>query len=389
MIRRPPGPLLYELVGLGMAAYARLVHRVVVLGLERLRLEPGVVLVSTHFSDADVPVLAGGLYRGAHMWREPDLARPSFAVRNDLLLRGYLAGYPRRLPLALRRALWPLGVGPVMRRWVRCLPVRFSDRLRLVEVLRSHPDLELAEALPPRSLDQFRRRAARIGEPPPRLARDVLSGSYADLIWRDVHYAELDAPAFAGLWEERLRASAMDLRALIRHVRGGGALVIFPHGDRSPDGGIGPLDPRPARLLHLARPAAVQPLAIAYDPFERVRSRAVLSIGEPLEPPGRRGGEREVLAALRRTMPLTCGLVVAHALAVGEAPAHTVPLAAVVERALERARREGRPIEPALEDDAARRARVAEAVRGVCRRGSSHPAVMRAARTYETMLEPA
>jgi 1-acyl-sn-glycerol-3-phosphate acyltransferase len=388
MIRRPPSPLLYELVGVGMVAYARLVHRTVVLGVERLRLEPGVVLVSTHLSDADVPVLGGALYGGARLWGDPTPTRPSFAVSNDLLLPGYLAGYPRGLPLALRRALWPLGIGNVMRRRVRCLPVRHAERLRLVEALRPLPDLDLAEALPSRPLEALRRRAIQLGEPTPRLARDVLKGSYADLLWADVDRAELDGPALDGLWEERLRASALDLRQVIRHVRGGGALILFPHGERSPDGAIGPLDPRPARLLHLARPAAVQPLAIAHDPFGHGRPRAFVGIGEALGPPGRHGGERELLAALRRTMPLAAGLVVAHTLAGEDAPPRTPAVTVAVERAVERARRDGRPIEPALEQDGTRRERVEDADRAVRRLGAAHPSVTRAARTYATMLEP-
>jgi 1-acyl-sn-glycerol-3-phosphate acyltransferase len=389
MIRRPPAPLLYELVGVGMTAYARLVHRTIVLGIERLRLEPGVVLVSTHLSDADVPVLGGALYGGARMWGDPTLARPSFAVGNDLLLPGYLAGYPRGMPLPLRRALWPLGIGPVMRRWVRCLPVRDADRLRLVEALRSLPDLDLAEALPPARLEALRRRAAQFGEPTPRVARDVLDGRYADLLWQDMTRAELNGPALAGLWEERLRASAIDLRQLIRHVRGGGALILFPHGRLSPDGAIGALDPRPARLLHVARPTAVQPVAIAHDPFGRRRPRSFVGIGEARGAPSRKGGARELLTALRQTMPLACGLAVAHALAAEEIPASTAAVTEAVERATERARRDGRPIEPALEGDATRRARVEEAARAVRRLGVGHPAVTRAARTYATMLEPA
>jgi 1-acyl-sn-glycerol-3-phosphate acyltransferase len=384
---RLPRPLLYELVGAGMAAYARAVHRVVVLGLERLRLEPRVVLVSTHLSDADVPVLAGGLYSGAHMWRDPGVTRPAFAVSNDLLLRGYLAGYPRNLPLALRRALWPIGVGPVMQRWVRCMPVCFADRQRLVEALRARPDLELADALAPALLDGLSRRAAAIGQPPPRRARDVLSGSYADLLWEDVDAAQLDGPPLAGLWEQRLQESAADLRGLVRHVRDGGALIIFPHGERSPDGAIAPLDARAVRLLHVAHPDAVQPLAIAHDPLTRLRPRAFFAIGEPLDPPGRRGGERELLAALRRTTPLTAGLIVAHALTTGTPPGD--PLAAAVDRALEEARAVGRPIEPALEDAPARAARVAEAARAVRRLGADHEHVRRAALTYATMVEPA
>jgi hypothetical protein len=388
MIRRPPPPLLYELVGIGMTAYARLAHRTVVLGVERLRLEPGVVLVSTHLSDADVPVLGGALYGGARMWSDPALARPSFAVANDLLLPGYLAGYPRGLPLAVRRALWPVAIGPVMRRWVRCLPIRHADRLRLVEALRALPDLELAEALPPTLLEALRRRAAAFGEPAPRLARDVLDGRYADLLWHDMTPAELDGPALAGLWDTRLRASAADLRQLIRHVRGGGALILFPHGQLSPDGAIGPLDPRPARLIHIARPTAVQPVAIAHDPFSRLRPRAFVGIGEARDAPSREHGARELLTALRQTMPLACGLTVAHAVAREGLPARTSPVNDAVERAVERARRDGRAIEPALEYESARQRRVREAMRAVRRLGVAHPSVRRAARTYATMLEP-
>jgi 1-acyl-sn-glycerol-3-phosphate acyltransferase len=385
--RRLPAPLLYEVVGLGMAGYASLVHRAVLLEGERLRLEPGVVLTSTHLSDADVPVLAGAIYRGARMWRDPRIARPSFAVRNDLLLPGYLAGYPRGLPRALRRALWPIGIGPVMTRWVRCLPVRFGDRMRLVEALRRRPDLDLAVALPPARFDALRRRAAERGRPAPRLGREVLAGDYADIVWEDVKRAELDDPGLEDLWEEQLAVSALELRGLIRHVRHGGALVFFPHGELSSDGAIGLLDGRPARLLRSARPVAVQPVAIAHDPLTRGRPRAFVGVGEPLERPTRRGGEEALLRALRRALPLACGQVVAHAvLTLG---VDTAAAAGAVERALDRARRDARPIEPDLEIDATRRARVEEAAAAIRRLGGDHPAVKRAARTYESALEPA
>jgi hypothetical protein len=389
VIRRPPSPLLYELVGLGMTAYTGLVYRGVLLGRDRLRLEPGVVLASTHLSDADVPVLAGALYRGAEMWRDPEVTRPSFAVRNDLLAPGYLAGYPRGMPLALRRALWPLGIGPVMRRWVRCLPVRFADRMRLVEVLRRLPDLDLAAALTPRRFEALCRRAAQLGRPPPRLGRDVLSGAYADLVWEDVERDELDGPEFDELWKERLAASALDLRLLIRHVRGGGALILFPHGEVSSDGAIGPLDDRAARFLRSARAVAVQPVAIAHDPLTRGRPRAFVGVGEAFDPPARKGGARALVAALRGAMPLACGQVVAHAMTVGGVSAETSGAAKALERAVERAHNDGRPIEPALEAGGARRrARVEEAVAAARRLGPGHPAVRRAACTYGSALEP-
>jgi 1-acyl-sn-glycerol-3-phosphate acyltransferase len=381
-MRRPPSPLLYELVGVGMTGYAQLVHRTRMVGAERLRLEPGVVLVCTHLSDADVPVLGGALYRDGGLWRDAEIARPSFAVANDLLVQGYLAGYPRGFPLPLRRLLWPLGIGPVMERWVRCMPVRFADRMRLVEALRRRPDLVLADALSAPLVEALLRRAERLGRPAPVTGREVLDGAYADLLWQDVRRTDLDGAGFAELWEERLSESARDLRELIRLVRAGGALIVFPHGELSKDGAVGPLDERPVRFLRSARAVAVQPLAIAHDALSRGRPRAFVGVGEALDPPGRDGGARELVAAMRRTMPLAAGLAVAHAVLEGEAAP------AAVERALERARHEGRPVEPELEDDASRRARVEEAVRAVGRLGSGHPIVRRAARTWESVLEP-
>jgi 1-acyl-sn-glycerol-3-phosphate acyltransferase len=383
VIRRPPSPLLYELVGLGMVAYAGLVHRAVLVGRERLRLEPGVVLACTHLSDADVPVLAGALYGGADMWREPGVTRPSFAVRNDLLEPGYLAGYPRGMPLALRRALWPLGIGTVLRRYVRCLPVRFADRMRLVEALRRLPQLELAGTLAPERLEALGRRAAHVRRPAPRLARDVLHGDYADLVWQDVAREELGGAEFEQMWNERLAASALDLRDLIRNVRSGGALVLFPHGELSSDGSIGPLDDRPARFLRSARAVALQPMAIAHDPLTRGRPRAFVGVGGAFEPPAPRAGGRVLVAALRAALPLACGQVVAHAFAMDGVAAETPAMETVVERAVERARREGRPIEPSLEPGGGPlRARVEEAVAAARRLGARHPVVRRAAGTY-------
>jgi 1-acyl-sn-glycerol-3-phosphate acyltransferase len=381
-MRRPPSPLLYEVVGAGMTGYAQLVRRTRLLGAERLRLEPGVVLVCTHLSDADVPVLGGALYRGGGLWRDPDIARPSFAVANDLLVPGYLAGYPRGFPLPLRRVLWPIGIGPVMERWVRCLPVRFADRMRLVEALRRRPDLVLEEALPAARVDALRRRAERLGRPAPVTGRDVLDGAYAELLWEDVRRADLDGAGLGELWEERLSESARDLRELIRLVRAGGTLIMFPHGELSRDGAVGPLDERPVRFLRSARAVAVQPLAIAHDALARGRPRAFVGVGDALDPPGRDGGAHELVSAMRRAMPLACGHVAAHALLRGEA----VPSA--VERAVERARVDGRPVEPELEDPDARGSRVEEVVRALGRLGSGHPAVRRAARTWESVVEP-
>jgi hypothetical protein len=114
-----------------------------------------------------------------------------------------------------------------------------------------------------------------------------------------------------------------------------------------------------------------------------------VGIGEARAAPGRTGGAGELVTALRQTMPLACGVAVAHALATERLPANKAAVTEAVERAVERGRRDGRPIEPALENDTARRTRVEEALRAVRGLGVAHPSVKRAARTYATMLEPA
>jgi 1-acyl-sn-glycerol-3-phosphate acyltransferase len=386
---RPRAGALYELVGLGMAAYGRAAFRTELIGMDRLRMEPGAVIVAAHLSDQDVPVVAGAIYRGTRMWRGPRVVRPGFAVRNDLLLPGFFAGYPPKLPILARRALYPLGIGRIMRERMRCLPVRFSNRIRLVEALRHDPDVELAAALPAARVEALLRRAESLGRPAPVRARDVLDGRYADLLWEIVDRSELETPALSGMWSGRLVESGSDLRALGEFLRAGGALVVFPHGFPSPDGGIDTLDRRVGRLLHRLAPGTIQPLGLAYDPLVRGRPRAFVSTGAEFGPLPRRGGEREVLAALRAATPLTAGLIVAlDAVRRGAAP-HLSSAVAAAERAVADANREGRPVEPSLRDVRLAARRIGEAVQAIQVLGATHPLVLRTARTYATSLEEA
>jgi hypothetical protein len=380
-------PLVYELVGAGMAAWGRVAMRTSGIELDRLRLEPGMIFVCAHLSDADVPVVAGTLFTGRRLWRDTRPTRPSFAVRNDLLLPGFLAGYPPKLPIGARRALYRLDIGTVMREQVRCLPVRFSDRLRLVEALRARPDAVLYDSFPAARVEALRERARRLRRPPPRAARDVLDGGYADLLWELVDGSELSGEEWAPMWSERAVRSGLEVRDLIRTVRGGGSLVLFPHGFPSPDGGIGAIDPRVGRLLHHARPNGIQSLGLAYDPLVRGRPRAFVAAGPELERPPRDGGERAVLAALRHATPLTCGLVVAHEVAAHGRVPSTAVASAAIERAIERARAEGRPVERSLRDPRRRQARIAEAVDAANRLGAGHVLIARSARTLETAWE--
>src|ERR671935_1090411 len=102
------GPLPpYDVAAFGLRAYSRLALDVRVLGGEHARLRPRTLIVCAHRSDLDVPIFAGFLYFAHGNWRRRPLL-PHFAVRDDLFLRGFFAGYPpwrSERPPALPRPL--------------------------------------------------------------------------------------------------------------------------------------------------------------------------------------------------------------------------------------------------------------------------------------------
>jgi 1-acyl-sn-glycerol-3-phosphate acyltransferase len=211
--------------------------------------------------------------------------------------------------------------------------------MRLVELLREHPRARLDELLPAGLVRRFGLRGdAR--------AAETLSGRYAELLWRVVGADELAGPLAAETFRRRAAAATDDFRELVSLLRGGGTLVVFPEGRPSPDGALGPMQRGLAALVRRARPAALRPLAFAYDPLTRGRPYACVGVGPLVEPPADAGA---VLALLRRTTPLTAGQLVA---------------AGTADRAdeeIDAALAEGRPVVPELLDPARRRARLAEA----------------------------
>jgi hypothetical protein len=110
-----------------------------------------------------------------------------------------------------------------MTRWVRCRPVRFGDRMRLVEALRRLLDLDLAAALPPARLAVLRRRAAELGRPEPRHGRDVLKVDYGAMTRRPRFLPRREAVVGLGAYAVYLSCGGSQPRA-------GGALrhLIYP-----------------------------------------------------------------------------------------------------------------------------------------------------------------
>jgi 1-acyl-sn-glycerol-3-phosphate acyltransferase len=330
----------YDLVALGLSSYARARFRIRTVGA-RFALDPRGLVVSSHRSDDDVPVIIASFYPAAHgPWRRN--GRLHFAVRDDLFIPGFFGGYPPGLPLWARRVLFPIGIGGILRHRLPCHPIRSPQRLRLVELLRDHPDVPVADLLPAQLLRPFQER----GLPPDARARDAAHGRYADLAWRVVGSEELRGPHAEESWRRRAAGARADFRALCELVRRGHTLLVFPEGRPSPDGGLGPVQRGLAGLVRRARPETLRPVALAYDPLTSGRPYVYVGIGEPVDPPA---DDAAVLALLRRTTPLTAGQLVAA----GAADR------AVVE--IEAALAEGRPVAPELLDPERRRQRLEEA----------------------------
>lgn len=369
----PTSESLVAAAGLGLWAYSRSAFRVEVLAARGCRVRPGLLLLATHRGSGDVPILCGTFYFRGGLWADRRL-HLHFGARDDYFERGFLAGYPRALPLPLRRLLYPVNFGPGLER-VCVHPVGFAHRMKLAQLLAAlPPSASLDPLLPAELAELFRRRAASVGCLPPRTPREALRGVFADILWRTVTEAELHGPALDAIWRMRAAAAEEDLRVLVEVVRAREPLLFFPEGQHSPDGTIGPLVGRGLRrLVREGAPELVQHLAIAYDPLTQGRPRAFLGVGDA-SLPAREDVEAAVLAGLRRAMPLTCGQVVAHELvaAAGEGrdALGTGAIDAALAAAAREVRAEGRPADPALGDPAGRRRRLRECFTSLRRRRS-------------------
>jgi hypothetical protein len=364
-------PDLYDAVGHGMWVYSRAAFRLSLFDPEGFAPEPGTMVVITHRRETDVPVICPPFYFGMG-GRHNTTGRMHFAARDDMFLPGFFAGFPPDLPPRARRLLYRVGVGRWLPR-VNVFPIRSAHVARAGEVLVARADLPLAELLAEEDAAAFVERAAADGLAPPARAGDVLRGRFADLLWKPI--TPDDRPGLDDFWSARAAQAAGDFRKLVEIVRDGNVLLVFPEGRPSLDGEIGPIRPGVGALVRRGRPAAVRPLAIAYDPLVKGRTRVHLVHGPPAQLP-RDDVEGALLALLRRTMPLTCGQVVATLLEAGaeaEVPALERELADAVAAAQE----EGRPVEPDLESPEGRRRRLAEALAVAPRRARELPFLAR------------
>lgn len=381
--------LLYDAVAVGMWGYTRSVFRVETIGGEGLHLQPGTIIVSTHRADTDVPVICPSLYARARLWRRRAV-RPHFAAREDVFERSFFACAPSRLPLVARRVLFPLSIGPILTR-LPMHPVAHPsvNEIRLGQALRQlQPDTPLDGVLPHGVATALRARSRDHG---PRTAAEAVTSAYADVLWRVVRRDELSHPVFDDIWRRRTAVAAGDLRRLVEIVRTGKALFLFPEGRPSPDGAVGPLRGGLSALVRRGLPSVILPLGVAYDPLTRGRPRAFVAFGEPVSTAA--NTDDDILAALRRATPLTCGQVVADALLDSGAPVNRVELATALDHAVSLASAEGRPVERDLLDPARRDRRLRGCLAALDRRGDgkrgSDPLLRRLAREFASAREGA
>ncbi|MBD0317592.1 MAG: 1-acyl-sn-glycerol-3-phosphate acyltransferase [Thermoleophilia bacterium] len=344
--------ILYDAVGTGMAVYTRAAFRTTAIA-PPLRLRPRSLIVVTHRRETDVPVAASLIYFRSRLWRHR-FPRMSFAARDDMFLAGFFAGFPAKLPTPARALLFPIGIARWLPR-VQVHPLRSATVARLGEVVRVRREEPVTEVFEPPEAAAFAARAAACGLSQPIRAGDLLRGEFADLLWRPVSPSDPVSAGLDAFWSRRAAQSARDFRNLVELVRAGGVLVLFPEGRPSPDGAIGPIQRGVAALVRRAEPRELLPVALAYDPLTRGRTRLVVAIGPPAATPVDRIDD-ETLALLRRTMPLTVGQVVSASLA---AKRDARGLAA---EAVEEARVAGRPVEPDLVDPRRGERRLAEAL---------------------------
>jgi hypothetical protein len=362
---------LYDGVGHGMWAYSNAAFRVNVLDRERFAPEPGTLVAVTHRRETDVPVICPPLYF-AMGGRRNTTGRMHFAARDDMFLPGFFAGFPPDLPPTARRLLYRVGVARWLPR-VNVFPIRSASVARVGEVLAAAPDRPLAELVPAETAAAFAGRAAAAGRSGPARAGDGLRGQYADLLGQPLTPEE--TPGLEGFWSARAAQAAGDFRTLVEIVRDGHVLIVFPEGRPSPDGEIGPIRPGIGALVRRGKPAAVRPLALAYDPLVRGRARVHLAHGPPVQLP-KDDVEGTLLALLRLTVPVTCGQVVAARLAAG-ADADLAALERDLGDAVALAREEGRPVEPDLTTPEGRRRRLTEALAVAPRRAADLPYLAR------------
>jgi hypothetical protein len=324
----------------------------------RARLAPPTIVAFAHKRDLDVPLLIAHLL-GPPVWPRW-LGRVTFAGSAHLFLDGFLGLYFPQLGRPLRRLLYPISLGPVLRalrivplgltgaqmvaEWIDGLRTIYPDDTPLSAVLSRH-GLALARAA---------------GVSPTLTLAEVRRWRYERLLMIQTGSELLNAAALGRLQYAQARAAPARFQVAADALQAGGALVIAPEGQLSPDGALQPPRSGVYRLLRTAPEAHVLPVATTYELLaDERRPRAFFSIGPPLAGLAALP-RREVEAVLYRELGRLGTVTLAHlvARAVFDDPEWraAIPTAELAARVAAEARRvaaSGQPIDPALLDRAA------------------------------------
>lgn len=359
-----PWEWLYALTGTGMWSFTHARFDVQVVS-PFPRVNSGDIWIATHRAETDVPLLAGLMFTRGGMWRR-GAPRVHFAARDDLFAPGVVAA-GLRAPRPIARAVWPLSPGPWLPR-VRAHPVRRPTGAKLGQVLcAADPDTHVSDVLSVRLIELIATRARRLRRPAPTRAGDVVGADFARVLWEDVDGADFPGAAGAQLWRRHISRTATDLRRIVGVVRDGEPLLLFPEGRVSPDGRIGPVGDVLRVVATHGRARRIVPVGLAYDPLHR--GRVTVAVGNVPMPDVRSDFVTTAEATLRRATPVTCGQTVAGWLVDDAAPASVEDLRRRLDRTIDRARDEGRPIAQELTNTNARERRLNEALAAVRARG--------------------
>lgn len=245
------------------------------------RLEAGMLIVSNHQRDADVPILTTTLCRreGLHI-RWP---LPFYATREDLFRRGILADllaeWPAPVPQILRCIAlpWLLGI-------VRAEPMRRVREFTLGETLGAVTRNGMAQRHPGEVFNARgdRELAAGLGDLPDRVAavKPHRLGRLRRTFWG---LRRLRREALGALEPEFKATIAQQLSRFASHLDAGRIVYFAPEGTISASGRFGRIRSGAWRLYHLAeRAPPVLPCTLSYDPLASGKLRVVVHVGTTL-----------------------------------------------------------------------------------------------------------
>lgn len=277
---RYPHPRLSWLIECGFDVVTRAMYRREAVRDHGRPTQPGMLIVSNHQRDSDVPILATFLCRrrGARII-DP---LPFFAMREDLFRRGalgtLLAGWPRPLAHALGRI--PLDW---LFRNVRAWPMRRIGEFSWGETLDALREAGFGEAHPATLFNSRGQRelCRRFGTLPSRLA-DITPAGMGALRTARWGLRRLQRPVLRQLAPAFRATIGGQLDAFVEQLDAGERVYFCPEGCVSPHGAFGRVRAGAWQLCRRARePVPVLPCTISYDALAPGRLRAVVHVGEP------------------------------------------------------------------------------------------------------------